>query len=100
MAGHLSAKSLSVSQTDHSTLTLERFAPEARAWIVAAQALSDERQHAEVVPLHVLSAGLTTEPKLADALSDHVRALCDEAIRAAAADGRKTVLDRDVPRRR
>jgi ATP-dependent Clp protease ATP-binding subunit ClpC len=71
VAGHLSAKSRLVSdasQNDHSTLTLERFTPEARAWIVAAQALSDERQHAEVVPLHVLSAGLTTEPKLADAL--------------------------------
>ena len=29
-----------------------------------------------------------------------VRAICDEAIRAAATDERKTVLDRDVPRLR
>jgi hypothetical protein len=31
-------------------------------------------------------------------LSDHVRAICDEAIRAAARNDRKTVLERDVPR--
>jgi ATP-dependent Clp protease ATP-binding subunit ClpC len=68
VAGHLSAKSLLVSQTDHSTLTLERFAPEARALIVAAQTLSDERQHAEVLPLHVLSAGLASEPRLVETL--------------------------------
>jgi hypothetical protein len=37
---------------------------------------------------------------VADALTIHVRALCDQAIRAAAADGRKTVLERDVPRLR
>jgi histone H3/H4 len=30
-------------------------------------------------------------------LSDHVRALCKEAIRNAAKDGRKTILDRDIP---
>ncbi len=57
-----------MSQTDHSTLTLERFAPEARALIVAAQTLSDERQHAEVLPLHVLSAGLASEPRLVETL--------------------------------
>jgi histone H3/H4 len=35
---------------------------------------------------------------VADMLSDHVRAICDEAIRSAAQDERKTVLDRDVPK--
>jgi hypothetical protein len=33
-------------------------------------------------------------------LTDHVRALCDASIRAAARDDRKTVLDRDVPKPR
>ncbi len=37
-------------------------------------------------------------PRLADALSDRVRRICDDAARNAARDGRKTVLPRDVPR--
>ncbi len=45
-------------------------------------------------------SGMNSSDSVADLLSDHVRALCDEAIRTAAADGRKTVLDRDVPRKR
>lgn len=43
-------------------------------------------------------SGMNTSDAVADVLSDHVRALCDEAIRAAARDERKTVLDRDLPR--
>ncbi|HVV88331.1 MAG TPA: hypothetical protein VHE35_35055 [Kofleriaceae bacterium] len=43
-------------------------------------------------------SGMNTSDQVADALSAHVRAICDESIRNAAADGRKTVLDRDVPR--
>jgi hypothetical protein len=43
-------------------------------------------------------SGMNTSDAVAVALSEHVRAVCDEAIRAAGADGRKTVLDRDVPR--
>ena len=38
---------------------------------------------------------MSTSDKVMDLLSDRVRALCDQAIRRAAADGRKTVLDRD-----
>ena len=45
-------------------------------------------------------SGMNTSDAVAEALSDHVRAVCDEAIRAAARDDRKTVLDRDVPRPR
>lgn len=45
-------------------------------------------------------SGMNTSDSVADALSDHVRAICDEAIRTAATDGRKTVLDRDVPKLR
>jgi histone H3/H4 len=45
-------------------------------------------------------SGMNTSEAVAELLSDHVRAICDEAIRTAAGDGRKTVLDRDVPRLR
>lgn len=43
-------------------------------------------------------SGFNTSDQIIDVLSDHVRAICDEAIRAAARDDRKTVLERDVPR--
>ncbi|MBA3460101.1 MAG: hypothetical protein H0T46_09090 [Deltaproteobacteria bacterium] len=45
-------------------------------------------------------SGMNCSDAVADMLSDHVRAVCDEAIRAAARDERKTVLDRDVPKTR
>ena len=41
-------------------------------------------------------SGMNCSDAVAEQLSDHVRALCDEAIRSAARDNRKTVLDRDV----
>jgi histone H3/H4 len=40
-------------------------------------------------------AGMSTSANVADALSDKVRQLCDEAIERAQADRRKTVMDRD-----
>lgn len=46
------------SSTEASTLSLARFAPDAKALIVAAQNLADERRHGEVTPLHVLCAAL------------------------------------------
>jgi hypothetical protein len=45
-------------------------------------------------------SGFNTSDGVMDLLSEHVRAVCDEAIRAAARDERKTVLDRDIPRPR
>jgi hypothetical protein len=42
-------------------------------------------------------SGMNTSDAIATAIGDHVRSICDEAVRAAARDGRKTVLDRDVP---
>jgi len=42
-------------------------------------------------------SGMNTSDAVAEALGDHVRAVCDQAIHAAAADNRKTVLERDVP---
>jgi len=43
---------------------------------------------------------MNTSDAVADILSEHVRLICDDAIRAAHADARKTVLERDVPRPR
>ncbi|MBK9030520.1 MAG: hypothetical protein IPL61_04135 [Myxococcales bacterium] len=43
-------------------------------------------------------SGMNTSDSVVDVLSEHVRAICDDAIRTAATDGRKTVLDRDVPK--
>ncbi len=43
-------------------------------------------------------SGMNCSDAVAEMLSDHVRVVADEAIRAAGRDERKTVLDRDVPR--
>lgn len=40
-------------------------------------------------------SGMNTAEAVLTVLSDRLRALCDEAIRNAARDGRKTVMDRD-----
>jgi histone H3/H4 len=40
---------------------------------------------------------MKTSASVLGALSDRLRTLCKEAIESARSDGRKTVLDRDVP---
>ncbi len=40
-------------------------------------------------------SGMNTSDGVTDLLSDHLRSLCNKAIRVAAQEGRKTVLDRD-----
>jgi histone H3/H4 len=40
-------------------------------------------------------SGMNTSDSVIDVLSEHLRRVCDEAIRNAAADGRKTLMDRD-----
>jgi hypothetical protein len=45
-------------------------------------------------------SGMNCSDAVAEVLSEHIRALCDDSIRAAGRDERKTVLDRDVPRPR
>ncbi len=40
-------------------------------------------------------SGMNTSDSVTRPLSDHLRKLCDAACQHAAADGRKTVLDRD-----
>ncbi len=42
-------------------------------------------------------SGFNTSDRVLDPLSDIVRRVCDEAIRNAAKEGRKTILDRDIP---
>jgi histone H3/H4 len=41
-------------------------------------------------------SGMNTSGAVAERLSSIVRELCDRAIAAAKADGRKTVMDRDL----
>ena len=43
------------------------------------------------------SAGMNTSGAVPDELSKRVAALLDKSIENAKADGRKTVMDRDVP---
>lgn len=43
-------------------LSLARFRPDAKALVAGAQALADERKHAEVTPLHLLFRGLDRDP--------------------------------------
>ena len=40
-------------------------------------------------------ANMSTAANVAPAISDKIRALCDQAIESAKGDGRKTVMDRD-----
>lgn len=44
-----------------STLSLDRYAPDAKALVAAAQALADERKHAEVQPIHLLVRALARD---------------------------------------
>lgn len=44
-------------------------------------------------------SGMNTSDRVLAPLSDLVRIICDEAIDNARAEGRKTVMDRDLPRR-
>ncbi|HEY0192122.1 MAG TPA: hypothetical protein VGC42_13470 [Kofleriaceae bacterium] len=45
-------------------------------------------------------SGMNCSDAVAEVLSDHLRVLADDSIRAAGREDRKTVLDRDVPRPR
>jgi len=47
---------------------------------------------------YIKDAGdMKTSANVLQALSDRLRSLCDEAMQSARSDGRKTVLDRDIP---
>ncbi|HEX4341408.1 MAG TPA: AAA family ATPase [Polyangiaceae bacterium] len=51
-----------------ATLSLDRYSADARGWIVAAQALADDRGHDEVTPLHLLSRALERHAGIVEAL--------------------------------
>ena len=40
---------------------------------------------------------MKTSANVLEVLSDRLRSMCDKAIESARSDGRKTVLDRDIP---
>jgi ATP-dependent Clp protease ATP-binding subunit ClpB len=50
---------LTMAEQEITTLSLDRYAPDAKALIVATQALADASRHAEVTPLHLLSQCLS-----------------------------------------
>ncbi len=53
---------------------------------------------ASKVKAYIKSQGeMKTSSNVLQALSNKIRSLCDEAIETARSDGRKTVLDRDIP---
>ena len=53
-------------------------------------------QHLSKLKAYVKArSGMNTSDTVVGAISDHLRMLCDEAIRNAARDGRKTLMDRD-----
>lgn len=43
-------------------------------------------------------SGMSTSESVLEPLSDRLRALCNEAIRNAGKDGRRTVMGRDIPK--
>ncbi len=53
---------------------------------------------ASKVKSYIKSQGdMKTSANVLQALSNKIRSPCDEAIETARSDGRKTVLDRDIP---
>src|SRR5690606_38205563 len=67
-------------------IRLEKFSPEAKQLVAAAQQLADERQHGEVQPLHLLARAIERSPgiaavfKAAGAPPREVAELCDKAL--------------------
>jgi histone H3/H4 len=74
---------------------------EAAAKKGAIAAMSDSQEVlvvASKIKSYIKERGdMKTSANVLQALSDRLRRLCDEAIESARSDGRKTVLDRDIP---
>ncbi len=56
------------ARNEATTLSLDRYTPEAKALVASAQALADERRHVEVQPLHLLARALERDPGVAEVL--------------------------------
>lgn len=53
---------------DSTTMTLERYSPEAKGLVAGAQSSADERRHAQVLPLHLLARALERSPSTLELL--------------------------------
>jgi ATP-dependent Clp protease ATP-binding subunit ClpB len=53
-----------------TTLSLDRYAPDAKALVSGAQTLADERSHVEVQPLHLLARALDRDPGVVEVFRD------------------------------
>ena len=100
------ARSPSPASSSMSSSAAAGSSPAPRRVVAAGSPVSSERVPAELAGdvLVVVSklkkyirarSGMNTSDGVTQALSDHLRRLCDAAARHAAEDGRKTVLDRD-----
>ncbi|HEV8247424.1 MAG TPA: Clp protease N-terminal domain-containing protein, partial [Polyangiaceae bacterium] len=58
-----------MAKKDEETLSLERYAADAKALVAAAQALADERKNAEVQPIHFLARALERDAGVREVLS-------------------------------
>jgi len=51
-----------------TTLTLARYSSEAKGLVAGAQAIADERQHVQVLPLHLLARAIERTPSMVELL--------------------------------
>ncbi len=72
------------------TIHLERYAPDAKALVAAAQSLADERKHAQVEPIHLLSRAIDRDPGVAEVFRKAGADPADVAVEAEAALARLT----------
>ncbi len=85
---------------DDEPENVEREAPRRR---IVSSSADDELPKDVLIVVSKLKAyvkarsGMNTSDGVVSVLSEHVRRLCDEAIRNARQEGRKTVMDRDFP---
>src|ERR1700723_3250652 len=70
------------------TIHLERYAPDAKALVAGAQAIADERKHAQVEPVHLLSRALDRDAGVAEVIRRAGAAPSDVASEVEAALGR------------
>src|SRR5580692_2051760 len=67
------------------TIHLERYAPDAKTLVAAAQALADERKHAQVEPLHLLARAIDRDRGVAEVFRKAGADPADVAVEAESA---------------
>jgi ATP-dependent Clp protease ATP-binding subunit ClpB len=79
--------------SDPGVIRLEKFTPEAKQLVGGAQQVADERQHSEVLPIHLLARAIDKSPavgavfKSAGADPAQVAELCERALTKLAKGG-------------